>query len=378
MLKPYPDKRTKPVYKIKAIDDQEKTWPLPPPTGTYPYHLNIEKVIPAINSKKMVFQMTGDTGGYELPHIKHLVANEMVKQCDELKGTDNSPSFFFHLGDVVYNFGQAKEYDPQFLKPFEAYPCPIFAIAGNHDADVDPLDTEHPESLKAFLEVFCNTEQKPIKFSKSSKRLSNIQPNIFYTLKTPLANIICLYGNVPRFGSITDIQKEWFTEELLNCGKTQNEKALIICVHHSAYSADTNHGSSRRLQAFLQTSFETTKVYPDIVFSGHVHNYQRFTKTYNNGIKVPFIVAGAGGYAELHKIAALNDPDYPDDDPSFDNVVLENYCDDKYGFLKISIEKNVSEFYLQGEFHSVTNQNEDKIKSKVIDVFGIHLVTDRI
>ena len=59
-------------------------------------------------------------------------------------------------------------------------------------------------------------------------------------------------------------------------------------------------------------------------------------------------------------------------------MVLENYCDDKYGFLKISIEKNVSEFYLQGEFHSVTNQNEDKIKSKVIDVFGIHLVTDRI
>lgn len=369
MLKPYPDKRTKPVYKIKAIDDQEKTRSLPPPTGTYPYHLNIEKVIPAINSKKMVFHMAGDTGGYELPHIKHLVANEMVKQCDELKGTDNLPSFFFHLGDVVYNFGQTKEYDPQFLQPFEAYPCPIFAISGNHDADVDPLDTEHPESLKAFLEVFCNTEQKPIKFSKSSKRLSNIQPNIYYTLNTPLANIICLYGNVPRFGNITYIQREWFKEELLNCGKTQGEKALIICVHHSAYSADTNHGSSRRLQEFLQKSFETTNVYPNIVFSGHVHNYQRFTKTYNNGIKVPFIVAGAGGYAELHKLAALDDPDYPDDDPAFENVILENYCDDRYGFLKISIEKNETGLNLNGKFYAISVASQLEQGINVLDEF---------
>ena len=46
------------------------------------------------------------------------------------------PSFFFHLGDVVYNFGEAQYYYDQFYEPFRAYDRPIFAIPGNHDGMV--------------------------------------------------------------------------------------------------------------------------------------------------------------------------------------------------------------------------------------------------
>jgi predicted phosphodiesterase len=373
MLKPFPVVRTKPVFKIKALDDQEKFKPLPAPTGTYPYHLVIDKVIPTISNQKMVFHMAGDTGGFQLPFIKHLVANEMAKQCEVFKGTDDCPSFMFHLGDVVYNFGQAKEYFSQFFEPFDTYPGPIFAISGNHDADVDPMDPENPASLKAFLKVFCDTQQRPIAFAGSSKRLSNIQPNIYFTLKTPLVNFICLYGNVPRFGTITDIQRDWFIQELIEAGSQKNDKALIICVHQSAYSADMNHGSSRRMQDFLQTSFETTNVYPAAIFSGHVHNYQRFTKTYANGTKVPFIVAGAGGYAELHKIAAVNDPDFPDADAAFDSVVLENYCDDEYGFLKIRIERNENQINLNGEFYTIYTSQRHQSSITLFDEFSLNM-----
>ena len=54
----------------------------------------------------------------------------------------------------------------------------------------------------------------------------------------------------------------------------------------------------------LDNGFEKTGVIPDAIFTGHVHNYQRFTRTHSTGKKVPYIVAGAGGYWHLHWIAA--------------------------------------------------------------------------
>jgi hypothetical protein len=127
------------------------------------------------------------------------------------------------------------------------------------------------------------------------------------------------------------------------------------------------------MQDFLQTSFETTNVYPAAIFSGHVHNYQRFTKTYANGTKVPFIVAGAGGYAELHKIAAVNDPDFPDTDAAFDSVVLENYCDDEYGFLKIRIERNENQINLNGEFYTISTSQRHQSSITLFDEFSLNM-----
>ena len=40
--------------------------------------------------------------------------------------------------------------------------------------------------------------------------------------------------------------------------------------------------------------FEAGKV--DVVFNGHVHNYQRFTRTRSNKQEVPYIVCGNGGH----------------------------------------------------------------------------------
>ena len=48
------------------------------------------------------------------------------------------PAFLFHLGDIVYNFGEARYYYDQFYEPFRNYPAPIFAIPGNHDSFIVP------------------------------------------------------------------------------------------------------------------------------------------------------------------------------------------------------------------------------------------------
>jgi calcineurin-like phosphoesterase family protein len=46
---------------------------------------------------------------------------------------ERSPSFFFHLGDVVYHHHKDQSYRPQFYEPYEHYPGRIIAIPGNHD-----------------------------------------------------------------------------------------------------------------------------------------------------------------------------------------------------------------------------------------------------
>jgi len=315
--------------------------------------------------------MAGDTGGLVQPIYKHRVAEAMIKQCAEAASDEDRPQFFFHLGDVVYNYGHEEEYYPQFFEPYRHYRCPVFAIPGNHDADIDPFDTRKRESLEAFVKVFCDTESRPVTFAGASSRLSNVQPNVYFTLKTPLANIIALYSNVPRFGTILPEQRAWFIEELK--AAQAEHKALIVCLHHSAYSADTNHGSSLNMQLFLQSAFEEAAVFPDVVISGHVHNYQRFTKTYPDGKKIPFVVAGAGGYADLHRIAQPGDPAYPDHHPQLDNIRLENYCDHTHGFLRVTLEKVKGKITLTGEYFILSAKVNNSAGARLFDFFMVNI-----
>jgi len=370
-----PTIRTRPVFKAGVPDDSFKSQPAPAPTGSYPYRLDIEKVIPAINDQKMVFHMIGDTGTLKLPAYQRKVAAEMTRQCNEAESDRDRPQFLFHLGDVVYNFGEAEHYYDQFFDPYRNYPNPVFAISGNHDADVDLMRPNPPETLEAFLKVFCDTESRRLELSGDAARNSNIQPNVYWTLQTPLGNFIGLYSNVTKFGLISDEQKQWFIEELKAANAERPDKALIVCVHHAPYSADVNHGSSRPIMLLLNDVFETTGILPDAVFSGHVHNYQRFTKTFANGQTVPFIVAGAGGYADLHPIARSNDPDFPDDSPLLDNVKLEKYSDSAHGFLKVTLERTPSGIVLSGKFYSMPGN--EKEQARLYDSFEIDTSRNR-
>ena len=361
--------RKKPVFKIAVTDDNFKFQPLPKAPGLYPYHLDLTQITPELPEHKLVFYLCGDTGGIVLPTFQHLVASEMIRQYQEAQLPEDRAQFFFHLGDVVYNFGQAEGYYEQFFEPFRDFPVPIFAIAGNHDGDVDPLNPLKPHSLDAFMQVFCG-DGKPLQLAGDTGFKSNIQPNVYWTLKTPLADMIGLYCNVPRFGVITEEQRNWFIEELKSAGKNKGEKALILCMHDAPYSADTNHGSGMNMQLFLSAAFEEVGVWPDIVFSGHVHNYQRLVKQYPNGKNVPFIVSGAGGYAQLHPIAPVGDPGFPDTHNQLDGVELVNYCDFSHGFMKVGIEKNQDSFLLKGEYYLV---NDGDKPAELFDTFEVDL-----
>ena len=67
------------------------------------------------------------------------------------------PSFFYILGDVIYYYGEASNYYPQFYEPYLHYPAPIFAIPGNHDGDLATPVPQGVTSLEAFVNNFCAT-----------------------------------------------------------------------------------------------------------------------------------------------------------------------------------------------------------------------------
>jgi calcineurin-like phosphoesterase family protein len=343
--------------------------PLPTPQTRAPYHLNLEDM-ESVNDNELTFHLVGDTGSFRDLDAQQKIAGEIIKNANQDKSTD----FLYHLGDVVYHHGEESEYSQQFFEPYEKYPGPIFAIAGNHDADINPYTEVPYNSLDAFMQVFCNSERKSVPFSNGSSRKSMTQPYVYWTLKTPLVNIIGLYGNVAKFGLIDAEQRKWFIEELKSAGLEQNEKAIFIAVHQSPFSVDINHGSSLYMIDFLESAYQEAGVIPDMVFSGHVHNYQRFHKTYENDKVVPYIVAGAGGYAILHPIAEINDPQVSDSHTYFDSVTLDSYCDDKHGFLKINLKRSTNGLCVNGEYFVVSKvENSEELETSRFDSFEFSL-----
>ncbi|MFL9845510.1 metallophosphoesterase family protein [Flavobacterium rhizosphaerae] len=352
---PTDKKYNQPIVKLNQPDDSYKIQPLPLPSGEYPYHLEAEKIVD-LPRHKFSFHMVGDTGGMRYPHGQQKVAEQM---CRQVSGTDagEQPAFLYHLGDVVYHFGEAQHYNRQFFKPYAGYTNPVFAIAGNHDTDVNPAVPPY-NSLDAFTTVFCNAERCTIPFNNASERKSMVQPNIYWTLKTPLANIIGLHSNVPKYGYIGAEQRNWFIEELKRANKERPGKCIIVTIHHAPYSADENHGSSLEMITFLEEAFTESGVRPDIIFSGHVHNYQRFNKAYDDGKILPFVVSGAGGFDELHDLVTVGDPQYSPDNALLHNVNLESYLVMKHGFLKITLERTATGVALTGEYYIVPGDGE--------------------
>lgn len=345
---------TKPLLKLNQPDDNYKFQPLPEPFGEYPYRLKPE--LHLANPNKMSFQVVGDTGGIKSPAFQKLIAEQMGKQYLQPQNPTEKPSFLYHVGDIVYHFGEANQYQKQFFTPYAAYPLPIYAIPGNHDSDVNPLSESPYASLYPFASVFCGAAARSVPFGDNKERKSGVQPNVYWTLQTPVANIIGLASNVPKFGVITEEQKIWFIEELKHAATEHADKAIIVCLHHAPYSADFNHGSSLPMINFMQDAIDESGVIPDLVMSGHVHNYQRFSKSYGGGKTTPFIVCGAGGFDELHWLAEADELLYTHQSDLFEGVKLENFCAMQHGFLNIEVEKTEEGHQISGKYYAIPHE----------------------
>jgi hypothetical protein len=97
---------------FQTIVDPDKNPPqpwrdLPAPTGAAPFRMTLESILTpdsmnVINtSGQLVFHAAGDTGGVNTPTQ---IENVETYMESDFSGADISrhPSFFYHLGDVVY------------------------------------------------------------------------------------------------------------------------------------------------------------------------------------------------------------------------------------------------------------------------------------
>jgi len=341
---------------------------LPKPTGSYPFELDLKTILPPdhykaiVQKKKLVLHMNGDMGGikYDVPQI--LVAKGMEADFDQAAAADN-PSFLYIVGDCVYFNGEVKDYYSQFYQPYEYYPAPIFAVPGNHDGENLPDD----ESLKGFVRNFCAMHPEKMPESGDCPRTAMTQPNVYWTLSTPLVNFVGLYSNVPEGGEIKPPQTDWLVSQLKNL---PDDRPLIVTLHHPIYSADNYHSGSTHMKKVLEAAVASTGRHPEMVIAGHVHNYQRLTKVMKDESQIPYLVTGAGGYHNLHSIMKVNGAPMVApvvfDDKEGDPVTLEKYCDDHHGFLRMEITKTL----VSGKYYTVPRPHEPYTKpSKLIDYF---------
>ncbi len=307
----------------------------------------------------MRFQVAGDTGGVKFAQPQQHVADAM--EADFSGGSQ--PAFFYHLGDVVYFFGEGTNYYDQFYDPYVHYPAPIFAIPGNHDGDVQDPSVS---TLAAFVRNFCSATPQVSPDAGEAPRQSMTQPNVYWTLDSPFVTLVGLYSNVPEGGAIHQDQVDWLVSELKSAPA---DKALVLSLHHPPFSADAHHAGSLSMVELLDGAFQNAGRTPDAVFAGHVHNYQRFTREMNSGVQVPYIVAGAGGYWHLHTMQRQPDGSqlqvpFTMTDPG---LTLENYST-MHGYLLMQ----ASDGLIHGDYYAVPSTAQPTpVPAQKVDSFDL-------
>ena len=318
---------------------------------------------------QIVFHAVGDTGSVKGPTSQSLVADKMVSDFTEDDPAD-VPTFFFHIGDVVYNFGEAQYYYDQFYDPYRDYPAPIIAIPGNHDGEIYTGDPQ--PTLDAFLRNFCSASPEHTPEATGLVRTSMTAPGVFFTLEAPFVRILGLYSNVledpgvissegVKSSPVTDQQLSFLTAALTRAKSFSG--AVIVAVHHPPFTYGTNHSGSPRMLQDLDKASQSAGFWPHAYLSAHSHNYQRYTRAIA-GIDIPYLVAGGGGHNVVKLQTSGNGNALRTPMKVNPTLTLENYDDTNYGYLRIVVDT----INLRIEYHPASDGAGSKTPNDTVTV----------
>ena len=382
------------AYKaIDALNREHKIHPLafPPPRGGVEPQLTLQQVLGDIaasvgrvratarntiqaigDAGQLVFHSLGDCGSTRGPATQNEVVDKLLSDFNETDARE-LPQFHLLLGDIVYSFGETQYYYDQFYEPYRNYPAPILAVAGNHDGMVSPL--AGAKSLEAYLRNFCAETFAVTREAGGLSRTAQIQPGVFFTFDAPGVRIIVLYSNTLEDpGVIADNvlgqTQLRFLEAALQRVRSENfSGALLLATHHPPYTVG-HHGWSVDMLAQIDSVCAKTAVWPHAFLSGHAHNYQRFTRTRNaDETQIPYIVCGNGGHG-LQALAqsagqTIRAPQVVQKSTAkSDLVILENYDDRNYGYLRIVVTKT----QLRVEYHPASDGTGTKAPDDSVTV----------
>lgn len=206
------------------------------------------------------------------------------------------PDFIFIPGDIVYGSGRIAEYRTKFFPTYSTdepsavngapllRSVPFIAAPGNHDTALNNY-RRYPDALAYFLywDQPLNGPVAPPDAVKAVHVLTGsaaAQP-VFLQAANPryprMANFSFDYGN--SHWTVLDANtymdwnypslREWLAADL---AAAQSATWRIVAFHQPGFNSSKEHFSEQQMRP-ISPILEANHV--DLVFSGHVHNYQR-------------------------------------------------------------------------------------------------------
>jgi len=206
------------------------------------------------------------------------------------------PDFIFIPGDIVYGSGRISEYRTKFFPSYNAdepsaangapllRSVPFIAAPGNHDTALANY-FRYPDALAYFL-YWDQPLNGPVAPPEAVKAAHTLTGN-------PAAQPIFLAGAGPRYPRMANFSfdygdshwtvldantymdwnnptlREWLTKDL---AAAQTATWRFVAFHQPGFNSSKVHFTEQQMRP-LSPVFEAGHV--DIVFTGHVHNYQR-------------------------------------------------------------------------------------------------------
>ncbi len=205
------------------------------------------------------------------------VSNAQVRQAIVHAITKEKPSFISIGGDIVYkgdDVGDWRVWDEE-TRAWREDKLTVYPALGNHDL--------HGNETTALANYF--------------KRFPDLNGSRYYTVR--LANCLMLVLDSVR-AETAGPQGEWFKHELQSV--PGDVAFVIIVLHHPPYTSSSDaekYGgghSARSMEKDLSKLIEDQQLGSRarfVVFSGHVHNYER----HQHGGVTYFVTGGGGAHA---------------------------------------------------------------------------------
>jgi Icc-related predicted phosphoesterase len=204
-------------------------------------------------------------------------ANPSVRQALVQAIAQTNPAFVSFGGDIVYNGDDAsdwKVWDSE-TAVWRANKIPVYPALGNHDL--------HGDEKVALANYF--------------QRFPDLKNSRYYSVRAANALVLVLDSSLDK---ISGAQGEWLTRQLDHI--PGDVDFVFIVLHHPPYTSSSDEkkfGGGHSARSQEQELAKTLEARQQnlrariVVFSGHVHNYERHEHA---GVTY-FVTGGAGAHA---------------------------------------------------------------------------------
>ncbi|KAL7613289.1 hypothetical protein Lser_V15G05480 [Lactuca serriola] len=188
-------------------------------------------------------------------------------------------------GDLSYADSQQPLWD-SFGRLVEPYASrrPWMVTEGNHEQEIVPII--YPNGFKAY------NARWPMPHVESGS-----ESNLYYSFDVVGTHIIML-GSYADF-SVDSDQYKWLANDVAKIDRSRTPWVIVL-LHAPWYNSNLAHqGEGESMRVAMEEMLRNSSV--DMVFAGHVHAYERFSRVYDNKVDPCgpiYITIGDGGNRE--------------------------------------------------------------------------------